>query len=245
MSQQLVIEVCVDSVESALAAQAGGADRVELCDNLMEGGTTPSAGTIGVARSQLSIGLHVLIRPRGGDFYYSDLEMEIMRLDITHAKALGVDGVVLGILTPDGRVDTVRTAELIALARPMRVTFHRAFDMVADPRQALEDVIDLGCERILTSGLEPSAWEGIDQIAALIEQAGDRVIIMPGGGVGRNLARIMARVPLREAHMTATRGVDSAMQYRNSRVFMGGALRAPEFTRTITDAEKIRALRGT
>ena len=245
MSQQLVIEVCVDSVESALAAQAGGADRVELCDNLMEGGTTPSAGTIGVARSQLSIGLHVLIRPRGGDFYYSDLEMEIMRLDITHAKALGVDGVVVGILTPDGSIDTARTAELIALARPMRVTFHRAFDMVADPRQALEDVINLGCERILTSGLEPSAWEGIDQIAALMEQAGDRIIIMPGGGVGRNLSRIMARVPLREAHMTATRGVDSAMQYRNSRVFMGGALRAPEFTRTITDAEKIRALRGT
>lgn len=241
--RNLVIEVCVDHVDSALAAQAGGADRVELCDNLMEGGTTPSAGMLAVTRSQLKIGLHVIIRPRGGDFCYSDLEMEIMRLDIIQAKALGVDGIVVGLLTPDAQVDTVRTAELIALARPMRVTFHRAFDMVLDPRQALEDVIALGCERVLTSGLEASAWEGIDQIEQLLQQAGDRIIVMPAGGVGRNLARIASRVPLREVHLTATTTVDSAMQYRNSRVFMGGAFRAPEWTRSVTDPAKIRTLR--
>ncbi|MFN8473049.1 MAG: copper homeostasis protein CutC [Anaerolineae bacterium] len=240
---QLKIEVCVDSVESALGAQAGGADRVELCDNLLEGGTTPSAGAIAIARANLSIKLHVIIRPRGGDFCYSDIDFDIMRHDVAVAKGLGADGVVIGILTPEGDVDKARTAELIEMARPMSVTFHRAFDMTRDPYQALEDLVALGVDRILTSGQEPSVIEGLDLIAELVQRAGDRVIIMPGGGTERNVAKVVARSGVREVHVIGPRAVDSPMQYRNTRVFMGGELRPPEYTRAITDPARIRELR--
>lgn len=240
---QLKIEVCVDSVESALGAQAGGADRVELCDNLLEGGTTPSAGAIAIARANLAIKLQVIIRPRGGDFCYSDIEFDIMRHDIAVAKELGADGVVIGILTPDGDVDKARTAELIALARPMSVTFHRAFDMTRDPYAALEDLVALGVDRILTSGQEPSVIEGLDLIAELVGRAGDRVIIMPGGGTERNVAKVVARSGVREVHVIGPMTVDSPMLYRNPRVFMGGELRPPEYARAITDPARIRELR--
>src|SRR5262245_53926414 len=141
MSQPVLLEICLDSVESAVAAQQGGASRVELCDNLLEGGTTPSAGTIALARKYIDIGLHVIIRPRGGDFYYSDVEFEVMKYDIEQAKQLGANGVVIGLLTPDGAVDVERTHALLELARPMSVTFHRAFDMARDPHEALEKLI--------------------------------------------------------------------------------------------------------
>ncbi len=241
--KQLKIEVCVDSVESALGAQEGGADRVELCDNLLEGGTTPSAGAIAVARANLSIKLHVIIRPRGGDFCYSDIEFDIMRHDVAVAKELGADGVVIGILTPDGEVDKARTAELIELARPLSVTFHRAFDMTRDPFQALEDLIALGVDRILTSGQEPSVIEGLDLIAELVQRAGERVIIMPGGGTERNVGKVVAGSGVREVHVIGPMTVDSPMQYRNPRVFMGGELRPPEYARTVTDPARIRELR--
>src|ERR1051326_932728 len=171
------VEICVDSAAGAFAAQCGGADRVELCDNLLEGGTTPSAGAIKVARRGLKIGLQVIIRPRGGDFLYDADEMEVMREDIRMAKDLGADGVVLGCLTAVGDIDQARTLELIQCARPLNVTFHRAFDMCRDPQQGLEDLIQLGVDRVLTSGQDSSCLEGMDLIAALQKQARGRIIV--------------------------------------------------------------------
>lgn len=237
-----LLEICIDSVEGAMVAQAGGAQRVELCDNLLEGGTTPSAGMIALVRQQISIGLHVIIRPRGGDFCYSDLELAVMDYDIAQAKQLGANGVVIGLLKPDGTVDKARTAALIARARPLSVTFHRAFDMAADPMQALEDLIDLGVDRLLTSGQESSAWEGVDLITTLVQQAGDRMIIMAGGGVTeRNLPKIVQQSGVYEVHLAAHGPVESAMTYRRAQVFMGGALRPPEFTRQSTSYERVLA----
>src|SRR5215211_4294364 len=243
-SPNLIIEVCVDSVESAMAAERGGADRVELCDNLLEGGTTPSAGAVAIARKNLDIKLQVIIRPRGGDFCYSDIEFAVMQHDVALAKQLGADGVVIGILTPDGTIDIERTRALIELARPLSVTFHRAFDMARDPYRALEDLIGLGVDRILTSGQEPSVIEGLDLIAELVQLAGDRVIIMPGGGTERNISKVVTRSGVREVHVTGTTSVESAMQFRNQRVFMGGELRPPEYSRLSTDPERIRKLRS-
>jgi len=240
---KLIIEVCVDSVESAMAAERGGADRVELCDNLLEGGTTPSAGAIAIARQRLGIKLQVIIRPRGGDFCYSDVEFAVMRHDVALAKQLGADGVVIGMLTSEGDVDIERTRELIELARPLSVTFHRAFDMSRDPYRALEDLIALGVDRVLTSGQEPSVIEGLDLIAELVRVAGDRVIIMPGGGTERNVKKVVERSGVREVHVTGTTSVESAMRFRNQRVFMGGELRPPEYTRLTTDPQRIRQLR--
>jgi copper homeostasis protein len=237
------IEVCVDSVESAIAAQQGGADRVELCANLLEGGTTPSAGMIAVARKSLTIGLQVIIRPRGGDFCYSDSEFEIMQRDIDVARQLGANGVVIGMLLPDGSVDIERTRALIDLARPLNVTFHRAFDMTRDPYAALEDLIALEVDRVLTSGQEPSVLEGLDLITELVRVAGDRIIVMPGGGAERNLKKIVAQSGAREVHVASTTAIESHMRYRNGRVFMGGELRPPEYTRFVTDSEQISALR--
>jgi copper homeostasis protein len=241
---KLIIEVCVDSVESAIAAEQGGADRVELCDNLLEGGTTPSAGAIAIARERLGIKLQVIIRPRGGDFCYSELEFAVMRHDVEVAKQLGADGVVIGMLTSDGEIDIERTRALIELAHPLSVTFHRAFDMARDPYRALEDLIGLGVDRILTSGQEPSVIEGLDLIAELVQLAGERVIIMPGGGTERNVHKVVTRSGVREVHVTGTTSVESAMRFRNQRVFMGGELRPPEYARLTTDPEKIRRLRG-
>jgi len=239
-----IVEVCVDSVESAMAAETGGAERVELCDNLMEGGTTPSAGAIAAARSKLNIKLHVIIRPRGGDFCYSDVEFEVMKRDIEFAKHLGVDGVVIGILLPDGAIDVTRTRDLIELARPMSVTFHRAFDMTRDAFEALETLIGLGIDRILTSGQEPSVIEGLELIAELVKRADERITIMACGGVNeRNIKRVVAESGVRELHVTGFVERASEMQYRNERVFMGGTLRSPEYSVSITDGEKIAALK--
>lgn len=243
LNSPITLEICIDSVEGALAAQSGGAQRVELCDNLLEGGTTPSAGMIALARQQIQIGLNVIIRPRGGDFCYSDLEFAVMQYDIAQAKQLGADGVVIGLLNPNGTVDKVRTAALIALARPLSVTFHRAFDMAVDPQQALEDLINLGVDRVLTSGQESSALEGLDLITALVQQAGDRIIVMPGGGVNeRNIYKIVRQSGVREIHLSARSSVESAMQYRRTYVFMGGTLRPPEFNHQMADSERIRSI---
>lgn len=238
----VAVEICVDSVEGALAAQQGGAQRVELCDNLVEGGTTPSSGMIALARQQLMIGLNVIIRPRGGDFCYSDLEFAVMQHDVTQAKALGADGVVIGLLHPDGTVDKERTAILIALARPLTVTFHRAFDMTANAGQALEDLIELGIERVLTSGHEQTAVDGLAQIAALVTQAGDRIIIMPGGGISEeNAGMIVQQSGVREIHLSARSSVESRMTYRNERVYMG-LPGLPEFQRKTTDVNRVHAV---
>ena len=242
MSNHIILEVCVDSVEAAIAAQEGGAHRVELCANLLEGGTTPSAGTIQLARENLGIGLNVMVRPRGGDFCYSDTEFEVMKRDVELAKKLGADGVVFGILNEDGSVDTERTGALVALARPMNVTFHRAFDMSRDPYEALEDLIRLGIGRVLTSGQDFSALEGLDLITDLVQKAGGRIIIMPGGGVTeRNVNKIVEQSGAKEVHVAALVSVGSRMRYRNARCFMGGELRPPEFALTVTDPNRIKA----
>jgi copper homeostasis protein len=243
------IEICVDSAAGAFAAQRGGADRVELCDNLFEGGTTPSAGCIKVARHGLKIGLQVIIRPRGGDFLYGRDEVEVMREDIRVAKDLGADGVVIGCLTASGEIDQALTAALAELARPMNVTFHRAFDMCCDPRRGLEELISLGIDRVLTSGQEASCLEGLELIAALRKQAAGRIIILPGGGLTpRNIRRIVEATGVSEAHLSARSSVESGMTHRNGRVNMGGLLRQPEFSWKTTDEGMVRtvvdALRG-
>jgi copper homeostasis protein len=236
----MTVEICVDSVESAVAAQAGGADRVELCDNLMEGGTTPSFGSIEVARKLLNIKLHVIIRPRGGDFLYSDTEFEIMKRDIEAAKHLGADGVVIGILDAAGNIDLARTRELTALARPMSVTFHRAFDVCADPFKAIDELAAISVDRILTSGQEATAVEGLDLLAKLVRHAGDRLTIMACGNLNeRNLKKVVDTSGVSEVHFTAFGDVASEMHYRNDRVFMGGTLRPPEYSRSVTDAGKV------
>jgi copper homeostasis protein len=237
-----VLEVCVDSVGAAVAAQEGGGDRVELCANLMEGGTTPSAGTIQHARRSVRIGLQVMIRPRGGDFCYSATDFEVMKLDVETAKRSGADGVVFGILMADGRVDGERTEELIRLARPLSVTFHRAFDMSRDPLESLETLIRLGVDRILTSGQEATALEGLYLIADLVKAAGDRIVIMPGGGITEaNFARIVGGSGAREIHVAALSVLDGPMKFRNTRCFMGGVLRPPEFSISVTDPEVVRS----
>jgi copper homeostasis protein len=243
MGNRIVVEVCVDSVEAAMAAAEGGADRVELCANLLEGGTTPSEGTIKLARRKIGIGMNVIIRPRGGDFCYSDAEFEVMRLDIERAKELGANGVVIGVLKEDGSVDKERTGGLVELARPMSITFHRAFDMSRAPYEALEDIIKLGIDRVLTSGQELSALEGLDLITDLVRRAGDRIVVMPGGGITeRNVRKIVEQSRPKEVHVTGNVITESRMKYRNTRAFMGGELRPPEFMLKVTDPNRIKGL---
>jgi copper homeostasis protein len=241
MTTPFQLEVCVDSLESALAAQKGGAHRIELCDNLYEGGTTPSAGTIELARQLLKLKIHVIIRPRGGDFLYSDMEFETMKKDIEFAKKKKVNGVVIGILNSDGHIDVSRTATLVKLARPLSVTFHRAFDMTRDPFKALEDVIRTGADRLLTSGLLNEAPDGARMIAKLTEKAGGRIIIMPGAGINRdNIKDMITITGAHEYHLTGRKMVQSKMTYRNPKVFMGGLPEIPEYERYVTDENTIR-----
>jgi copper homeostasis protein len=243
MTDRILFEACVDSPEAAIAAQTGGADRVELCASLLEGCITPSAGSVQLARQHLEIGLQVMIRPRGGDFCYTDIEFEIMKLDTEMARKMGADGVVIGILKPDGSVDKERTGELVALARPLSITFHRAFDMSRDPYEALEDLIDLGVDRILTSGQENTAIEGLDLITDLVQKAGERIIIMPGAGINeRNIAKIVRQSGVREVHAAGLSTMESRMEYRNDRCFMSGELRPPHFALAVTDPFRIRAM---
>lgn len=241
MKNGICFEICLDSAESCTKAQEGGADRVELCSGLMDGGLTPSFGTIKEARKKLTTTkLFVIIRPRGGDFCYSDSEFETMKHDVVAAKELGADGIVVGILRPDGSVDVERTTQLIKLARPLPVTFHRAFDMARDPFEALEDVISMGCERILTSGQESSSLEGADLLAELVKRAQGRVIIMPGGGVReRNIKKIRDITGAKEFHFTAFDATESRMTFRNTRIFMGGTLRPPEYSQNLTSPSRI------
>lgn len=239
----MLIEACVDSVESAVAAEKGGALRVELCAALLEGGLTPSAGAIGLAREKIGIGLNVIVRPRGGDFLYTDAEHESMLRDVDAAKSLGADGIVVGVLTPEGEVDARRTRELVERARPLTVTFHRAFDMARDALAALETLVELGCDRILTSGQEESAMAGLDLLRELVRIASDRIVVMPAGNLHEgNVEKIARETGAQELHVTGFSDSDSRMRFRNPRVYMGGLLRPPEYTRSVTDAEKIRGL---
>ncbi|MFA4870636.1 MAG: copper homeostasis protein CutC [Pedobacter sp.] len=235
------IEVCANSLESALAAQKGGAIRVELCDNLSEGGTTPSYAQIALAKEILSIKVYPIIRPRGGDFLYTNLEFNLMKTDIKTCKALNCDGVVIGILKADGSIDKERCAELIELASPMPVTFHRAFDMSNNLETSLEDIISLGCERILTSGGESSAINGADRIAKLIKLAAGRIIIMPGAGINtNNITELIKTTGALEFHASAKYPVKSTMIFKNPKLNMGST--ADEFSYDLTDANTVKML---
>jgi len=217
------LEVCANSLTSALAAQEGGAIRVELCDNLGEGGTTPSYGQIQMTRKLLKIKLYVLIRPREGDFLYTDTEFEIMKADVQYCIDAGCDGVVIGILNADGSIDTKRSAELVKMAKAkgLGVTFHRAFDMCNDMNKALEEIIEIGCERILTSGGHSTAIEGAHTIAHLIEKAAGRIIIMPGSGVSEStVADLVHYTKATEIHSSARSAVKSKMQYHNDHIIL-------------------------
>jgi len=210
------LEVIGFTIESCLIAQAAGAHRIELCDNPSEGGTTPSYGFIKTARENLSIDLYPIIRPRGGDFLYSEIEFEVMKADIEVCKNLGCDGVVIGILNADGTVDKKRSKQLVEIANPMKVTFHRAFDRTNDPFQAMEDIISIGCERILTSGLQTVATDGEELLNKLVKKANDRIIIMPGSGVkSDNIKTLIRNTNATEFHSSARTFVNSKMEFIN------------------------------
>lgn len=219
-----ILEICAGSVESAVAARDGGAQRIELCAALEVGGVTPSAGLIAEARKIDGLTLNVIIRPRGGDFLYNEYESACMEQDIRTCKQLGVDGVVIGALTPDGDIDTVLCKRLIAAANGMSITFHRAFDKCRDPKKALEELIVMGCDRVLTSGQAATAEAGIPLLKELVQQAGRRIIIMPGCGVNsNNAAAILSATGATEIHASARKSVGSGMKFRHSGVSMGNA----------------------
>ncbi len=238
-------EVCIDTVESALAAEAGGASRVELCSALGEGGLTPSLGLMQVVRSRIRIPIAAMIRPRAGDFCYSDDEFEVMQRDLAALKRHGADMIVLGLLMPDGTIDADRTRSLIELARPLPVTFHRAFDMTKDAKASLETLIQLGCERVLTSGQEKSVLEGLDLLVDLVRQASDRILVVPGGGITeKNLPRILRECSPKEFHVSASGTRDSRMEFRNSRIPMGRTLAASEYAVPVADAARVQRFRS-
>jgi copper homeostasis protein len=213
------LEVIAFDIESCIIAEKTGAHRIELCDNQAEGGTTPSFGLIHSARKNTTIELFPIIRPRGGDFLYSEVEFDIMKEDVLLCKKTGCDGVVLGLLNKDGSIDKKRTSELVNLAYPMSVTFHRAFDRSNNPIDALEDIISTGCERILTSGQCPTALEGIMLIEKLIKMADDRIIIMPGSGIhSKNIKEIALKSKAKEFHSSARTFVKSQMEFHSSKM---------------------------
>lgn len=237
------VEICANSVESAVKAQKGGAFRVELCAGIPEGGTTPSYGEILAARKHLvTTRLHVIIRPRGGDFYYSNLEQEIMLNDIRICNEIGVDGIVVGCLTKEGDVDKVVMQKMMKASGKMDVTFHRAFDMCRNPFYALEDIINLGCSRLLSSGQMSTAEEGVEVLKKMVEHAKDRIVIMPGCGVRPdNIRKIADLTGASEFHLSARGSVMSEMIYRNPNVSMGGTVIIDEYTRQLTDEKIVRA----
>ncbi|MBR8720353.1 Copper homeostasis protein CutC [Bacteroides pyogenes] len=235
-------EICANSVESCLAAQAGGAHRVELCAGIPEGGTTPSYGEISVARELLThTRLHVIIRPRGGDFLYSPIEVRTMLKDIEAAHRLKADGVVFGCLTADGEIDLSVMRELMHASKGMSVTFHRAFDVCRNPQKAMEEIIELGCHRILTSGQQPSAEKGIPLLREMQQQAAGRIILLAGCGVNEgNIARIAKETGIQEFHFSARESVRSPMTYKNESVSMGGTIHIDEYERTSTTVKRVR-----
>lgn len=204
--RNVLVEACVDSVDSGVAAERGGAGRLELCDALFDGGTTPSAGMIAACKEHVAIPVFVIIRPRGGGFVYSDTEMDVMRRDIAVARTLGADGVVIGPLRPDGTVHASHVKALVEAADGLPVTFHRAFDFAPDLGMALEALVAAGVSRVLSSGGAPSAREGIPMLASLVERAADRITVMAGGSVrDENVREIVAATGVREVHVRLTR----------------------------------------
>ena len=242
MNNSVFVEICVDSVESAQAAERGGAHRVELCSDLLEGGVTPSAGLIETVRRSVRVGVHVIIRPRGGDFCYTADEFESMKRDVLTAKHLRTDGVVFGMLKENGHVDIGRTRALVELAHPLNTTFHRAFDMSCDLKQALEDIIQAGMNRVLTSGGEQNAEDGIATIAGLVAAAKNRIAVMVGGGIREtNVRRILVETGAREIHANIAHSIPSPMEYRNNKISLGAG-KGREYQRVVVPPDRVRRL---
>lgn len=241
-TDKYLFEICTNSVESCVAAQAGGANRVELCAGIPEGGTTPSYGEISVARELLSqTRLHVIIRPRGGDFLYSPVEIQTMLKDIEMAKQIGADGVVFGCLTAKGEIDLPVMRELMNASEGLSVTFHRAFDVCCNPQKALEEIIELGCDRILTSGQQATASAGIPLLKELHQQAAGRITLLAGCGVNEsNIAQIAQETGIQEFHFSAREVVQSRMEYKNEAVSMGGTVHINEYERNVTTAQRVK-----
>lgn len=236
----MVVEICANSAQSCIEAQRGGANRVELCAAIPEGGTTPSWGEMVVAREAIDIKMNVIIRPRAGDFLYSDIEFRSMLLDIEAARRAGADGIVFGCLCADGSIDVSRNRQLVEAAKGMSITFHRAFDVCAEPLVALEQLIELGFDRILTSGQQANAVKGVALIADLVDKAAGRIIIMPGCGVNEgNIAQLRELTGAVEFHFSARETLSSGMEYRNGHVSMGGTVCIDEFKREVTSAERV------
>lgn len=235
-----LIEVCVEGIEGLLAAQAAGADRVELCASLVEGGITPSFGTVRAALMRATVPFHVIVRPRGGDFLYSEAEYRSILDDVAALGDLGVAGVVVGCLTADGEIDEERMAAMVEAAGPLNVTCHRAFDMTCNAEEALEALIRCGVGRVLTSGQRDTAVEGEALLARLVKQAADRIIILGCGALHpENIAQVRRNTGLTELHFAALRDAPSAMAYRNPRVGMGGTDIEREYRVTVTDGDLV------
>jgi copper homeostasis protein len=240
MKKPVALEICLESVDSVIASDRGGAQRVELCANLLEGGTTPSAGTIRAARENAKIAINVMIRPRGGDFLYTDAEFASMQHDIRIAKELGADGIVLGLLRADGTVDVERTRQLVELAKPLPVTFHRAIDVSRDLLEALEDVISTGAACVLTSGGQPSVVDGAPMVARMIEAAENRIVVMPGCGIRPdNVLSVLETTGAHEVHVALREETPSGMQFRKAEIPMGG-VDGREYVRFVTSEDAVR-----
>jgi len=239
------LEICCYSLESALLAGKSGAHRIELCDNYPEGGTTPSYGTIEMAVQKLSIPVNVIVRPRGGDFLYSDLEYESIKKDIAAIKAMKANGIVVGFLRANGDIDLERITEIVNIAKPLEVTFHRAFDMCRNPLEALEQLKRAGVSRILTSGAKMKAVDGIDLISELVKRAEDEIIIMPGSGINEdNLSELLKRTGAFEFHSSAKKFISSRMAYFNESISMGGDASVNEYSVVSVDAAAIKKMKG-
>jgi copper homeostasis protein len=236
------IEVCVENTDGLVAAQRAGADRVELCASLLEGGLTPSWGMVEQARRLATIPFHVIVRPRGGDFLYTDIEFAAMLADVGALSRLGVDGVVVGCLTAEGEIDEPRMRALVAAARPLSVTCHRAFDMTRDVAAAVEALVRCGVDRVLTSGQRDTALEAVETIRAIVDAAHGRLGVMACGGLDAgNIATVRDVTGAPELHFAALRAEPSAMRHRNPCVGMGGTALEREYTNQVTDEEVVRA----
>jgi copper homeostasis protein len=244
MKPKISAEIVVYNIASALKAQEGRADRIELCDNPGEGGTTPSIGTIENVRQHVSLDVFVMIRPRGGDFCYSSYEFWSMKRDVALCQKASVDGIVFGILTPDGRIDKKRCKEVIDRARPLKVTCHRAFDMTRDPFEALEDCIEVGFDRILTAGQQAQAIAGAKLIGELVQRANGRIAIMAGSGVNEEtVGEIVKQSGVSEIHFSAIAFKESAMTFRNPNIAGMGSEAGSEFKLRTCDPQRIKKIR--
>jgi copper homeostasis protein len=239
----IFVEAAVESADGAVVAARAGAQRIELCANLTEGGTTPSVGTIGAVIARVSVPVFVMIRPRGGDFLYDDLEMEVMTRDIAAARTAGAHGIVVGTLTEAGTVDVERLSRMAEAAYPLPVTFHRAIDLSRDLEEALDALVACGVARVLTSGGAPRAVDGIARIASLVHRGGGRISVMPGGGItAANAMRIVEETGAHEIHVGGTIAVPGGMNFRRPELSFARPPLPDEYTRTTIDEGRLRGV---